>query len=139
MKLLPSLAITKDWPGVYAKPRPTVKLLDPVPIVREETDVVAYLSPDNPFEPDVPLVPELPDVPVVPLDPDVPVVPEVPEVPVPPVAPDVPEVPVVPDVPFIPPGCHEKSPLKKVVISGVPVAFKSGACIFPLAILCYFY
>jgi len=74
---------------LYASPVPTVKLFDPVPINKDVTEDVKYLSPSCPA---VPLEALVPLVPAVPVRPDVPAVP---------VNPDVPDVPVIPDVPAV--------------------------------------
>ena len=69
---------------LYASPVPTVKLFDPVPIVKDVTEDVKYLSPSCPavpLEALVPAVPVRPDVPAVPVNPDVPDVPVIPDVP----------------------------------------------------------
>ena len=69
---------------LYASPVPTVKLFDPVPIVKYVTEDVKYLSPSCPavpLEALVPAVPVRPDVPAVPVNPDVPDVPVIPDVP----------------------------------------------------------
>lgn len=55
-------------------PVPTVKL-PPVPNIKQSEDVVLYLSPVRPLDPELPLEPLEPEVP------EVPEVPELPEVP----------------------------------------------------------
>ena len=94
-----------DWPGVNANPVPTVKFCVPPLILRYDSDVVAYLSPDAPLLPEDPLVPAVPEEPAppdVPLVPDEPATPEVPEDPDDPLVPEEPELPDVPLVPEAP-------------------------------------
>ena len=57
---------------LYASPVPTVKLIDPVPIVKDVTEDVKYLSPSRPAVPEDADVPAVPAVPVNPLDAEVP-------------------------------------------------------------------
>ena len=57
---------------LYASPVPTVKLFDPVPIVKDVTEDVKYISPSRPAVPEDAEVPAVPAVPVSPLDADVP-------------------------------------------------------------------
>ena len=65
----------------YERFVPIVKDLLPVDIDNDVDDVVEYLSPSWPDEPDEPVEPELPEEPVLPelpLEPDEPVVPDEP-------------------------------------------------------------